>query len=132
MATNNVYKDMAGVVIQEGDTLSVFTPELKGKDYSVRMEQGRMVICYYDLQWDLKDFDKKSLLVTKRGENVLRYLKDLKKGDFFRLTASDTAPVWMRSDYERSSKKFSCYKYDNYNHENFFSGNKRVFTEFYF
>ena len=31
-------------------------------------------------------------------------IKELAKGEFFRLTDSETAPVWVRSDYDRSSK----------------------------
>lgn len=32
----------------------------------------------------------------------------LNKGEFFRLSESDTAPVWIRGEYVRSEKKYSC------------------------
>lgn len=59
-------------------------------------------------------------------------IKELAKGEFFRLTDSETAPVWVRSDYDRSSKKYSCYKFDDVCHENFFKGTKVVFVDFEF
>lgn len=30
----------------------------------------------------------------------------LKKGEYFKLSESDTAPVWVRGEYERSEKKY--------------------------
>ena len=43
-------------------------------------------------------------------------LRNVKHGDFFRLSNSETAPVWVRGDYNRASKKFEAYKYDNVNY----------------
>lgn len=41
----------------------------------------------------------------------------LKKGDFFRLKDSETAPVWVRGEYIREVKKYSTHKFDDVNHE---------------
>ena len=56
----------------------------------------------------------------------------LKKGEYFKLSESETAPVWKRGEYERSVKKYSCTKFDDINHENFFKGSKEVFIDFEF
>ena len=56
----------------------------------------------------------------------------IKKGEFFKLSNSETSPVWVRGDYVRSEKKFSCTKFDDINHENFFKGDKEVFIDFEF
>lgn len=55
-------------------------------------------------------------------------LSSLKKGEFFKLKPTSSSPLWVRGDYERSSKSYSCYKYDDVNHERFFKGTKKVFT----
>lgn len=56
----------------------------------------------------------------------------LKKGDYFKLSESDTAPVWVRGEYVRSEKRYSCYKFDDVCHENFFKSDKEVFVDFEF
>lgn len=56
----------------------------------------------------------------------------IKKGEFFKLSNSETSPVWVRGDYVRSEKKFSCTKFDDINHENFFKGDKEAFIDFEF
>ena len=62
----------------------------------------------------------------------MKKLKDLKRGEFFKLKDSPTSPMWVRSEYCRSERKYSCYKYDDVNHESFFKGDRIVFTDFYF
>lgn len=59
-------------------------------------------------------------------------LRNVKHGDFFRLSNSETAPVWVRGDYNRSSKKFEAYKYDNVNYWNELRGSRVVFVDFEF
>lgn len=59
-------------------------------------------------------------------------LASVPKGGFFRLTNSDTAPVWVRESYDRSDKKYYCRKYDDYNGEHAWSGTKKVWVGFYF
>lgn len=62
----------------------------------------------------------------------MKAIKDLKKGDFFRLKNSETAPVWVRGEYVRSERKYSCHKFDDANHEKLAPGKVEVFTEFEF
>lgn len=59
-------------------------------------------------------------------------LKDVKKGEFFRISPSDTAPVWVRDDYNRSTKKYECYKFDDMNHLGEFKGTRIVIIDFEF
>lgn len=59
-------------------------------------------------------------------------IRELKKGEFFRLRESDTAPVWVRDEYFPSLKKISTYKFDDVNHERLLNGNTTVFTGFTF
>lgn len=59
-------------------------------------------------------------------------IRELKKGEFFRLRESDTAPVWVRGEYVPTVKKFSTYKFEDVNHERLLKGNTIVFTGFTF
>ena len=63
-------------------------------------------------------------------------IKDLKKGEFFTLKDYGEYPpesrVYVRGDYERSEKKYSCYKFTDVNAESFFKGNRLVFVGFTF
>lgn len=59
-------------------------------------------------------------------------LRNVKHGEFFRLADSETAPVWVRGDYNRSSKKFEAYKYYDVNYWNEFRGSRIVFIDFIF
>lgn len=59
-------------------------------------------------------------------------IRELKKGEFFRLKGADTAPVWVRGDYVREAKKFSTCKFDDINHEHLFKGDTKVFIGFTF
>ena len=59
-------------------------------------------------------------------------IKQVKQGDFFRLSARDNAPVWVRGYYCRTEKVYEAYQYDDTNHEGFFKGNRKVFVDFEF
>ncbi len=56
-------------------------------------------------------------------------LRQVKRGDIFRLKDSETAPLWVREDYDRSSKKFGCCMYDNINHFSEINGKRLVFVD---
>lgn len=72
----------------------------------------------------------------------IRRIKELELGDYFVISSKSidcnteevksSSSVWVRGSYDRSSKKYSCYKYDDVNHENFFKGDKKVFVDFIF
>lgn len=66
-------------------------------------------------------------------------IKDLKKVEYFCIRQYDdsekevkSSAVWVRGEYDRSSKLYSCFKFNDVNHEHFFKGSKVVFTEIYF
>lgn len=69
---------------------------------------------------------------TTTREMTYARLKDVKKGEFFRISPSDTAPVWVRDDYNRSTKKYECYKFDDMNHLGEFNGTRMVIVDFEF
>lgn len=43
-------------------------------------------------------------------------LRKLCRGGLFRLAGNDGAPVWVRDEYDRSERKYLCYKWDDVNH----------------
>lgn len=57
-------------------------------------------------------------------------IKDLKKGDFFRL--SEAGAVYVRGDYDKSYKKYDCYKFEDVNAFRQFAGAKKVIVDFTF
>ena len=34
------------------------------------------------------------------------------QGTYFKLRPTETAPVWVRGEYDKASKTYSCYKYE--------------------
>ena len=58
-------------------------------------------------------------------------LKKVKVGDYFRFKGSENAPLWIRGNYERSSRKYSCISYDDSCRELFRRGSVQVFVEDY-
>lgn len=62
-------------------------------------------------------------------------IKELKKGDFFTIKPIENpreSQVYIRGDYDRSSKKYSCSRFDDINNEREFKGDKVIYTEFVF
>lgn len=62
-------------------------------------------------------------------------VKELKKGEMFTVKEIEfpkESQVYVRGEYDRSSKTYSCYKWSDVNAERFFKGSKTVFTEFTF
>lgn len=58
-------------------------------------------------------------------------IRELTLGEFFRLSDSENAPVWVRGEYDRNSHKYECYKYDDVNHWSEFCGKRLVFAADY-
>jgi hypothetical protein len=56
-------------------------------------------------------------------------LKDVKAGDFFVRKAGAKA-VYVRNHYDRTSKTFACYDYEDYNREIFLKGSTVVYVGF--
>lgn len=64
-----------------------------------------------------------------------KQLKELKKGEWFTLKEvpyPTDEQVYIKGEYDRATKKYSCCKYGDMNCEKFFSGSKLVFDEFIF
>lgn len=57
-------------------------------------------------------------------------LRTVKKGDFFRLPGGKA--VYVRGDYDRSEKRYECYRFDDINAFRMFKGEKLVETGFTF
>lgn len=64
--------------------------------------------------------------------SATKSIRELPKGELFRLKDSETAPVWVRDEYIPSEKKFSTHKYDDANHERLFKGETEVYVGFTF
>ena len=58
-------------------------------------------------------------------------IKNLKKGEFIKRKA-DSQQVYIKGDYDRQSKSFSCIAYDDINKEIFIKADKIVFYGFTF
>lgn len=59
-------------------------------------------------------------------------LRRVKHGDFFRLSSSESAPIWVRDEYNRSTKKYEAHKCDNVNYWSEFKGSRLVYVDFVF
>lgn len=57
-------------------------------------------------------------------------LADVKRGDYLRLKPSPTAPVWVRGEYDHSSKRYWITKADDMNHGALRKGDVIVYTGF--
>ena len=58
-------------------------------------------------------------------------IKDLKKGELFKLDKHSSV-VFVRGDYDRSSKSYECYKFDDVNSFRSFKGDRFIFIDFEF
>ena len=58
-------------------------------------------------------------------------IKNLKKGELIKRKA-DAKQVYIKGDYDRASKSFSCIDYEDINHEIFIKADKIVFYDFTF
>lgn len=62
-------------------------------------------------------------------------IKDIKKGDYFTLkeiSEPKESQVYIKGEYDKSSKTYSCCKFNDMNEERFYKGNKIIFAEFIF
>ena len=55
-------------------------------------------------------------------------LRKLGSGDLFRLAGNDDAPVWVRDEYDRSERKYLCYKWDDVNHWSYMRSSRGVYA----
>ena len=59
-------------------------------------------------------------------------VKKVNQGTYFKLTESEKAPVWVRGEFSREAHKYSCYKFDDVNHEKLMKGTQTIFVDFEF
>ena len=62
-------------------------------------------------------------------------LKSLKKGELFTvkpIAYPDDKEVYIKEEYDRETKKFSCTRYDDISYSKEFPGTKMVYTDFIF
>lgn len=62
-------------------------------------------------------------------------IRELKQGDYFTLKQIDEpkeSQVWIRGEYDRSTRTYSATNFSDMNRERYFKGDKEVFTEFIF
>lgn len=62
-------------------------------------------------------------------------LKDVKQGEFFTLkpiSEPTEKQVYIRGEYERSSKKYECTKFSDINSWRYLKGDTDVYTDFIF
>ena len=61
-------------------------------------------------------------------------VRNLKPGDYFQLVGKSglQKAVYVRGDYDRASKRFSIYKFENINAERFIKGSALVSTDINF
>ena len=73
------------------------------------------------------------------GITMMKYLKDVKQGEYFTLKDYEGVfgevsenRVYVRGEYDRSERKYECYKFADVNSYRYFDGKKIVFTGFTF
>lgn len=62
-------------------------------------------------------------------------IKELKKGEYFTIKQIDNPTenqVYVRGDYDRSERKYECYKFADVCSFRYFKGDKEVYTDFIF
>lgn len=62
-------------------------------------------------------------------------LKELKKGDLFALKPHGEkhvtdSQVFIRGEYDHTTKKYDCGRCDDISYSRYFDGNKTVYTDF--
>lgn len=76
-------------------------------------------------------------IFTDQGYPIVR-LRDVPKGSYFhRVTRKDGeycehSVVWCKGEYDRSTKKWFCHKFEDVNHSKLFKGEEVVTVDFTF
>jgi hypothetical protein len=61
-----------------------------------------------------------------------KQLRQVKQGELFKLKESESAPVWVRDEYDREGRKYLTHKFDDANHWSARKGTLEVFVGFTF
>lgn len=59
----------------------------------------------------------------------MKTVRELKRGEFFCLTESMNGRVYIRGEYDRSTKKYLCGVFDDISESRLFKGDRKVYTE---
>ena len=62
-------------------------------------------------------------------------IRELKQGDWFTkkpIENPNELQVWIRAEYDRSCKKYVCYKWGDLNYINLLKGDTKVYVDFVF
>ena len=59
----------------------------------------------------------------------MKTVRELKRGEFFCLTESLNGRVYIRGEYDRSTKKDLCGVFDDISESRLFKGDRKVYTE---
>lgn len=62
-------------------------------------------------------------------------IRELKKDEYFTLkpiAEPKESQVWIRGEYDRSTRTYSAINFDDVNRERYFKGDKEVYTDFVF
>ena len=62
-------------------------------------------------------------------------LKEVKKGEYFtkkEIEYPTERQVWVKGDYDKSTKKYECHRFDDVNTFTYVNGTKEVYTDFIF
>lgn len=76
-------------------------------------------------------------VLTDQGYPIVR-LRDVPKGAYFhRVTLTDGefcehSVAWCKGEYDRSTKKWFCHKFEDVNHSRLYKGEERVTIDFTF
>lgn len=60
----------------------------------------------------------------------MKAIWQLKKGELFRLKSINNAPVWLRGEYSRSERCYSCYKVEDETYVKLIPRKVEVYTNF--
>ena len=69
--------------------------------------------------------------------NAATTVKDIKLGEYFCLKSQGEkevaeSKVWVRGEYDKSSKRYEIYRFDDINNTRFVKGNTPAFLDFIF
>lgn len=62
-------------------------------------------------------------------------IRELKRGDYFTLkdiAEPKESQVWVRGEYDRSTRTYSATNFSDMNRERCFKGDRQIFTDFTF
>ncbi len=112
-----------------GVSFDVFTTE--GAD-AARSEAIRELDAGGVMCGDVVSVDVKHVAFSDGSVVAPSTAKATKKGEYVKFKAAESAPVWVRGEYCRESKKYSFHAFDDVNKETFKKADAVVFIGFTF